>query len=304
MRIIVLFNLILLSTFASAQTSVTITGKVQNQHGGALEGVDIQVLNSSTSVKSKKDGSYNLYIVSASPKLKISFSRTGFIPQIISIETSLRTIKKDVFLVSEITQLDTVTVKSSKNEFGNLHSIDADLIRNIPSVSGNFESLLKTLPGVSSNNELSSQYSVRGGNFDENLIYINDIEIYRPLLVRNGQQEGLSFINPELVSKANFSAGGFEAKYGDKLSSVLDVRYNRPDSAQIIASAGLLGLSATLKQPLKNGFLLTGIRKKTNQSILRSQPVVGSYQPSFYDFQGLYSISIKNLICRYLEIII
>ena len=294
MRIIVLFNLILLSTFASAQTSVTITGKVQNQYGVALEGVDIQVVNSSKSVKSKKDGSYNLYIVSSSPKLKISFSRAGFIPQIISIDTSLRTIKKDVFLVSEITQLDTVTVNSSKNEFGNLHSIDAGLIRNIPSVSGNFESLLKTLPGVSSNNELSSQYSVRGGNFDENLIYINDIEIYRPLLVRNGQQEGLSFINPELVSKANFSAGGFEAKYGDKLSSVLDVRYNKPDSAQIIASAGLLGLSATLKQPLKNGFLLTGIRKKTNQSILRSQPVVGSYQPSFYDFQGLYSLNLNK----------
>ena len=279
--------------FAFAQT-VTVSGKVQNQQGHALEGVNINVLNSDKSGKSGKDGTYTLHIVSSSPELKISFRYSGFITQVISVRTSIRNIKKDIVLVSEITQLDTVTIKSQKNEFGNLRSIDAGLIKNIPAVSGNFESLLKTLPGVSSNNELSSQYSVRGGNFDENLIYVNDIEIFRPLLVRNGQQEGLSFINPELVSTASFSAGGFEAKYGDKLSSVLDVRYSRPDSTQLIATAGLLGLSATLKQPLGKGFFLAGIREKTNQSILRSQPVVGSYQPQFYDFQALYSVNVNN----------
>ncbi len=145
------------------------------------------------------------------------------------------------------------------------------------------------MPGVSTNNELSSQYSVRGGNFDENLVYVNDVEVYRPLLVRNGQQEGLSFINPELAGQVKFSAGGFEARYGDKLSSVLDVKYARPDSFSLTASAGLSGTSLTIKAPFKNSYLLTGIRYKRNQNILNTQQVAGSYQPDFSDYQILYN---------------
>ncbi|RZL02379.1 MAG: Plug domain-containing protein, partial [Pedobacter sp.] len=152
---------------------------------------------------------------------------------------------------------------------------------------------LKTLPGVSVNNELSSQYSVRGGNFDENLLYINDIEINRPLFLRNGQQEGLSFINSDLVSKAKFSSGGFEAKYGDKLSSVLDVRYNRPDSNQLIVSAGILGSSIALKQAYKKSYLLAGIRYKNTRSILGKQDVQGSYNPNFADVQLLYETNLS-----------
>ena len=147
------------------------------------------------------------------------------------------------------------------------------------------------MPGVSTNNELSAQYSVRGGNFDENLVYVNDVEITRPILVRNGQQEGLSFINGDLVSRAKFSAGGFEARYGDKLSSVLDVRYDRPDSNQLVLTTGFLGTSLSVKQLADKSFLLLGLRYKNNSSILNKQDDKGSYNPNFGDAQLLYQYS-------------
>ncbi|MEJ6979944.1 carboxypeptidase-like regulatory domain-containing protein [Pedobacter sp. P351] len=297
MRNFILLNLLLSTILAFAQNKITITGRVQNEKKESLEGVNIKLLNSDRIVKSDKNGYYKLTILAKpASEIKVSYSLTGYISQIITIRTDQDQIVKNILLVSDVNQLSTVTINAEDNRMGNIQTIDGGLIQNIPSVSGNFESLLKTLPGVSSNNELSSQYSVRGGNFDENLIYVNDIEIFRPLLVRNGQQEGLSFINPELVSKASFSAGGFEAKYGDKLSSVLDIRYNKPDSTQFIASAGMLGLSASVKKKYSNGFLLAGFRNKSNQSILRSQPVIGSYQPQFYDFQVLYSIDLNKKI--------
>ena len=122
-----------------------------------------------------------------------------------------------------------VQVAAAYRRVDNIERISVRHLGQLPNVSGSFEELLKTLPGVSSSNELSSQYSVRGGNFDENLVYVNGIEIYRPLLIRSGQQEGLSFVNPDLVEAVNFSAGAFNAEYGDKISSVLDVRYRTPN---------------------------------------------------------------------------
>jgi len=274
---------------------VIITGRILNERGEGLDGVNIQLENPALTVRSNKEGIYMLTINEPFTALKVAYRLTGYLTQIVDVryQNDLK-INQNITLKIDITELDAVTVSSEASRHGNLQSIDAGLINNIPSASGNFESLLKTLPGVSSNNELSSQYSVRGGSFDENLIYINDIEIFRPLLIRNAQQEGLSFINPDLVSKASFSAGGFEARYGDKLSSVLDIRYNKPDSTEMFFSAGLLGLSATAKIPYRQSYLLAGIRNKTNQNILRTQPVVGSYQPHFYDIQALYNIDINK----------
>ena len=288
MRSLFVVTLFFAFSNAFAQRSLHISGQVRSEQGELLENVNISIRGASVKTLSKEDGSYAL----TSPKKVVTlvFSLTGFISESIVIDGMGHSeVKKDVSLKKDVRQLNQVEVNSRKRSAGNITTIDAGLIQNNPAASGNFESLLKTLPGVSANNELSAQYSVRGGNFDENLVYINDLEIFRPMLVRNGQQEGLSFINPELVSQANFSAGGFEAKYGEKLSSVLDVKYSRPDSQQLILSGGLLGLSATAKLPSNKGFTLLGLRTKTNQSILKTQPVAGSYQPKFYDIQLYHS---------------
>ena len=166
----------------------------------------------------------------------------------------------------------------------------------IPTISGGIEAVLKTLPGVSSNNELSSQYNVRGGNYDENLVYVNDIEIYRPFLVRSGQQEGLSFINPDLVGSLSFSAGGFEAKYGDKMSSVLDVKYKRPRKFAATVAGSLLGGSAHVEGSSKDYRFsyLGGFRYRTNQYILGSLDTDGAYRPQFMDAQGLLNFDINE----------
>jgi hypothetical protein len=182
-----------------------------------------------------------------------------------------------------------VSVSARQERATSFQSIDVSSLDLLPNTSGSIESIIKTLPGVSSNNELSSQFSVRGGNYDENLVYVNDIEIYRPLLVRSGQQEGLSFINSDLISGIRFSAGGFDARYGDKMSSVLDITYKEPTEFKGSVSGSLLGGSAHLEGISKNKKLsiLTGIRYKTTAYLLNSLETTGDYEPKFGDFQSL-----------------
>src|SRR5699024_3024898 len=145
------------------------------------------------------------------------------------------------------------TRRSSDLPVEGITSISPNVVRKIPGANAGVENLLKTLPGVSSNNELSTQYTVRGGNYDENLVYVNGIEVYRPQLIRSGQQEGLSFVNPDLVRNVDVSAGGFQAKYGDKLSSVLDIEYKRPVDFEASLDLSLLGGSASVGGASKNG---------------------------------------------------
>ncbi len=273
--------------FLFAQT-VTLSGYVRNQNAEPLEQVTVSIVNTRISTQTDEAGFYTLK--TSATRVIVTFARIGF--KSLSLELGL--IPGDVnnqnaVLVPDSRSLQEVQINEERANRSNTIGVNAGLVAVLPSVSGNFESILKTLPGVSANNELSSQYAVRGGNFDENLVYVNDIEIYRPLLIRNGQQEGLSFINPELAGRVNFSAGGFEARYGDKLSSVLDVKYLRPDSNSIIASLGLLGNSATFKFQNKTSYLLAGIRLKNNGSLLNSQDVKGDYQPQFSDYQAIYS---------------
>lgn len=267
----------------SAQTNRKLSGIIKNEQGETLDGVSVKIENAIGISVSNAQGQFSL--TTHFKRIKVFFSLTGYSKTTIEVDFG-QTIsqERNVVLKKDIRQLEAVNIRSERNRTGNTN-INARLLENQPSASGNFESILKTLPGVSTNNELSSQYSVRGGNFDENLVYVNDIEIYRPFLVRNGQQEGLSFINPELASRVSFSAGGFEARYGDKMSSVLDVRYGKPDSSEYIASVGTLGLSATAKMVNKNNFTLFGIRQKTNQNLLKTQETTGAYQPEFYDIQ-------------------
>lgn len=174
-------------------------------------------------------------------------------------------------------------------------TLDPKLSGILPNISGNFEAILRTLPGVSANNELSSAYNVRGGNYDENLVYVNDIEIYRPQIVRSGQQEGLSFINPDLVENVRFSAGGFEARYGDKLSSVLDVQYRRPEKFAAGANLNFMGGGIYAEGASKRRFTwMLGSRVRSNQYVLNSLDVQGSYKPLFVDVQGLLTYNITS----------
>ena len=163
-------------------------------------------------------------------------------------------------------------------------------VRALPSASGNaVEELIQQQAGVSTHNELSSQYNVRGGSFDENSVYINGVEIYRPLLVSSGQQEGLSIINPDLVEKIGFSTGGFAAKYGDKMSSALDITYRQPKRLEGAVTASLLGASGYLGYGNKQFSMSHGIRYKTNKYLLGSLETTGEYQPNFLDYQTYIS---------------
>ena len=189
-------------------------------------------------------------------------------------------------LQSDTKALDEIEVKALARQTGTLMTIDTDKLRLLPDASGgNIESLLTTFAGVSSNNEMSSQYSVRGGNYDENSVYVNGIEIYRPLLVRAGQQEGLSFINPDMVGEVNFSAGGFDAKYGDKMASVLDVTYKKPKSFEANISASLQGASAYVGSSSPKFTQVHGLRFKTMQVLLGTLETKGEYSPWFADYQ-------------------
>ncbi|WP_207426180.1 TonB-dependent receptor domain-containing protein [Pedobacter sp. SYSU D00535] len=296
MRLLSLLFLLLLSFGVSSQSLVELRGQVTSGQGEGIENVTVRVIGETNYTTTDSSGNYVLKI-QLPGKARVTFSRTGFISTTFVLEApQTASIVKNVVLEKDVRELSEVDVRSRYHGAGNMMEIERRAMVNMPLASGNFESLLKTLPGVSTNNELSSQYSVRGGNFDENLLYINDVEVFRPMLVRSGQQEGLSFINPDLISTASFSAGGFAPRFGDKMSSVLDVRYGRPDSSGTVISLGLLGLSATVKHAAKNSYLLLGLRNKTNRNLLKSQPVEGRYQPQFYDIQGLYHLNLSSKV--------
>ena len=194
-------------------------------------------------------------------------------------------------------KIDDVVIEADKVNATGIISVEAKISEVLPSISGGIESLIKTELGVTgSRNELSSKYSVRGGSFDENLVYVNGIEIYRPQLIRSGQQEGLSFINPKMVSEAKFSSGGFEAKYGGKLSSVLDISYKHADKNEFSATASLLGGSLFYQRLSKNKKLsiLSGLRYKTTRYLLKSLETAGDYDPRFIDFQTYFSYIINS----------
>lgn len=189
-------------------------------------------------------------------------------------------------------ELQDVSVTAKRRQLDNMQQLDPSAIRLLPDPSGgSIEALLVTFAGVSSNNELSTQYSVRGGNYDENLVYVNGIEIYRPLLIRSGQQEGLSFVNPQMTSSVDFSAGGFEARFGDKMSSVLDIQYKQPKQFEASVHAGLLGANVFAGTASKDGRFsqIHGLRYKSNAYLLGSLQTKGEYQPNYFDWQSYLS---------------
>ncbi|MDR6782580.1 hypothetical protein ABIE26_000932 [Pedobacter africanus] len=284
---LLLFVILLGFTSANAQPLVKISGLVSDQLGHSLQQVTVTILGQSQSTITDEHGLYNIY--SKTKAFTLKYTLLGYNPVLINVnEEKAGRITRHAVLSINPAELEQVTITNKQNQLSNSTIINIADAAALPAASGNFEAILKTLPGVSPNNELSAQYSVRGGNFDENLLYVNDIEVNRPILVRNAQQEGLSFVNPDLLSSAKFSAGGFEARYGDKLSSVLDVKYERPDSSSAVLSAGLLGLSFGSKIVNRKSYLLAGIRYKNNTGLLGSQDNKGVYTPNFTDVQMVY----------------
>lgn len=297
MRNTLLLFFSLFSYCVLAQTA-TIEGFVSDSLGSPVTDASISVKGEEKGVFTAPNGFYSLK-VPANKKVVLVFSFLGAKPIVKTIGPLVVGQKQKVNIALK---LRAITVKETEIEIErdrdkvSTITIDPKLVGTLPNVSGNFESILRTLPGVSGNNELSSAYNVRGGNFDENLVYVNDIEIYRPQLVRSGQQEGLSFINPDMVENVRFSAGGFEARYGDKLSSVLDVQYRRPKKFAAGANLNFLGGSVYAEGTSKRSRFswLTGVRVRSNSYILNSLDVQGEYRPFFVDAQALLTYHISD----------
>lgn len=279
-----------------AQEVISLKGKVTDREGKPVESAHVRNMSNNTGVISEKNGMYELKI----PKDKnvlVQVSCIGYAAQGFTVNSKIDSISNyNIILEVLVSDIGEVAVVGELSPESNLIKIEAKHIALNPDISGNLESLIKTMPGVSSNSELSSQYSVRGGNFDENLVYVNDIEIYRPMLVRSGQQEGLSFLNSDMVSAIHFSSGGFESRFGDKMSSVLDIRYNKPYEFSGTVSLSLLGGTAHLEDISKNGKFTynTGFRYKTSQYVLNSLETKGDYNPNFYDFQAYLTYKVNR----------
>jgi hypothetical protein len=284
------------SLYTLAQSSAFVSGTVTDEKNHKLELVTIAIEGTTIGTTSDADGKYKLGIAPADT-ISLVFSYSGYqtVKQVISLTSGEeRTI--NIKLKKTSRELTTVTVKGDRsNEAGNI-KLDPTKAAMLPTVGfgSAIEAMIKTFVG--SNNELTSQYAVRGGNYDENLVYVNDFEIYRPFLTRSGQQEGMSFVNADLVSGVNFSVGGFQSKYGDKMSSVLDVTYKRPKEFGGRVMASMLGASIALEGASKNQKLtyLVGLRHKSNQYLLKAQPTKGIYNPSFTDAQALINYKFNS----------
>ena len=280
----------------SAQDKGTIFGRIKSQEGKNIEQAGVAILGQAGGVTTDMNGKYSLDIP-ADKELTIVFSCIGYNAEQLKVKVSNGEKKQiDRTLISKIHNLKEVEIEDVESRKSELQTINPKNATLIPSSSGGIEALIKTLPGVSSKNELSSQYSVRGGNFDENLVYVNDVEIYRPFLVSSGEQEGLSFVNTDMVSSVAFSAGGFESKYGDKMSSVLDITYKKPTQFAGSFTGSLQGGSVHVEgTALKDKLTyLIGVRQKSNQYILSSLDTKGDYKPSFTDIQTYIDYTINK----------
>ena len=285
---------LLLSVLGYGQT---ISGLITDEENNILSAVNISVLGKSIGVISEDDGLYSLTIP-ANRSVVIGYSFIGYHIEKIRIPMLKKgqTYTLNIQLQSSSTLLDDVIVTDQKSRKKSFSRIKPKHVSVLPGNSGGIEAILKTLPGVSSANELSSQYSVRGGNFDENLVYVNGIEVYRPFLVRSGQQEGLSFVNTDMVGSIQFSAGGFEAKYGDKMSSVLDITYKRPRETAASLQLSMLGGSGHIEGTNKNGRLsyLIGARHKTSKYLFNAMDTKADYTPKFSDLQAFINYELNT----------
>lgn len=279
--------LLAISHVALTQSTAWVTGRITDTDNYPIELVNVVVENNQTGTISEFTGKYKIQ-VPTNQKVILIFSSIGFNKLVDTVMLQPGERKRlDIVLTMNAQKLNEVEVAAERKRHSTTYYLDPRTIDQLPELTGSVEAIIKTMPGVSSNNELSNQYSVRGGNYDENLIYVNDIEIYRPFLVRSGQQEGFSFLNSDMVANLSFSAGGFEAEYGDKMSSVLDIQYKKPTKWGGAFKAGLMGGTATVEGTNKNHRFthITSIRYKKSGYILNTLETTGDYNPTFSDLQ-------------------
>lgn len=294
-KLLYIFLLSTIGIFARAQTA-TISGTVKDSNSVAIPEVQIAVLeDGSIATVTDAKGNYSIE-VPANKDITLSFYNISY--KQVSKKYKLEPGEKIMYSpkLESKNNINEVKVTYESKRTVEMTVIDPKNIIFIPGGTGGIEDIIKTQIGTSSNNELSSGYSVRGGNFDENLVYVNDIEVYRPFLARSGQQEGLSFANPNMVSNINFSAGGFEARYGDKMSSVLDITYRKPLKFGGSASGSLLGGSLNLEGVSKNRIFAwsIGSRYKSNSYLLKGLDTKGEYRPRFYDVQTFLTFTLNE----------
>ncbi len=296
-RIRILFTLwlLLLAQMLMAQ-GVRVEGRVVDDLGAPMEMAHVRLSRGSIGTLTNFKGEYSLR-VPESDSLVIIFTSVGYkrVERRLNTKAILQNasestpvVRLDVQLRSNEAYINDIVVTARQQQASTTEKLKAEDIKYMPTASGNaVEDMIGTMAGVTMNNELSSQYSVRGGSFDENLVYVNGIEVYRPQLIASGQQEGLSFINPAMVQEVNFSTGGFAASYGDKMSSVLDITYKQPQRFEAQAEVSFLGASASVGHRTKKFSQLHGIRFKRNASMLSSLDTQGEYDPRFFDYQTL-----------------
>ena len=277
-----------MAMYVQAQ-SFTLQGRIVDESGSPVEFASVSCLKQGKMTMTSLKGEYSLQLHSAD-SVEVRFSMVGY-------KTKIRVLRRprgkqtlQVVLYSNDNELGEVTVTGTRIQSGQTQELKKEHLKNLPSVSGNaVEELIQSQAGVSTHSELSSQYNVRGGSFDENSVYINNVEVYRPFLVRSGQQEGISVINPDMVEKIEFSTGGYEERYGDKMSSALNITYKRPKPFEASVSASLLGASAYVGVSNKKVSWSNGLRYKTTRNLLGSLDTKGEYKPTFIDYQTYFT---------------
>ncbi len=293
-----LFTLFSVSAGTLFAQNATIKGIVLDETNYPVANVNISLSNGEGS-QTDKNG-YYLIEIPANQEVIITFSHLSFKKIQITVQPLPQNSEYELNPVLNVDQeqLGTVEITSRKKRkrVEGVTTISPEAIRKIPGANAGVETLIKSLPGVNGNNELSTQYAVRGGNYDENLVYVNEIEVYRPFLIRSGQQEGLSFVNTDLTRKVDFSAGGFQAKYGDKLSSVLNITYKRPVEFSVTADLSLLGGSISSGSISKNGRLtgIVGLRYRDNSLFVEAKQTETNYHPVFADAQAYFTYKFSD----------
>ncbi|WP_226913025.1 TonB-dependent receptor [Flavicella marina] len=273
-----------------AQTA-TVKGYIRNTDRKPIEGVNITFENATSGTSTNAKGEYTITIP-AKEEIVLEFSHVSYNTLYKLVKVPKRkTFRYSPLMTLKTEEINEVTIQDKRKAVQGFTTVKKSDVKKLPGANPGVENLLMTFAGVNSNNELSTQYNVRGGNFDENLVYVNGIEIYRPFLVRSGQQEGLSFINTDMIQNINFSAGGFQAKYGDRLSSVLDITYRKPKKTATTVEMSLMGGSATFeglfaKQKLST---ITSVRYRDNSLFVNSKDTETNFRPLFADAQTFLS---------------
>ena len=291
----IIYTVLCMAMPFEAWSQVTIHGKVIDQANKPIEFATVKVKGTAVGTVTGLEGNYRL----SAPKsdtIVVRFSCIGYEDESRTLVNPSGDITLNMRMREKVKELEQVEVTEIRKQTGSMQTIDAtDYKLAADATGGSVESLLTTLAGVSSSNELSSQYSVRGGTYDENSVYINGIEVYRPLLISSGQQEGLSVINPDMVGAIGFSTGGFTAEYADKMSSALDITYRQPEAFEGSIGLSLMGGNLAIGQSSKRFSQLHGVRYKRNTSLLSSLETKGEYDPTFIDYQTsmVYKISPK-----------